>query len=74
MKAETGFDDDKMKEKIKNYLKLDLSSAVAEELNETERLMAYNAQVMRHQLEKAGQETDLDNVMKQIKLKDEETA
>ena len=67
MKAETGFDDDKMKEKIKNYLKLDLSSAVAEELNETERLMAYNAQVMRHQLEKAGQETDLDNVLKQIK-------
>ncbi len=70
MQRETGFNQQQMQEKAKLYLKLDLNSELAKKLGDTEKLFAYNLQVMKQRLEKAGLDTSVETVMSKINLKD----
>jgi len=73
MQEQNKFTNAEMKEKAKAYLKLDLDSETAKtQLSEVERLFAYNLQVMKHQLEKVGDDAGYDSVMSKIKFKNME--
>lgn len=70
MKEQNKLDDEQMLEKAKGYLKMDLNSEMGKQLEGAEKLFAYNLQAMKHQLEKAGEDTSFENVVRRIKLKD----
>ena len=70
MQKEDNLSPEKMYDKAKNYIKLDLESEKAKNLSDAEKLFAHNLQVMKHQLEKAGEDTSINNVMSRINLKD----
>ena len=70
MQQKTGFNDEDMFDKARAYLKMDLGSEIGKQLGETERLFAYNLQVMKNRLEKAGADTSAENVLSKINLRD----
>ena len=70
MQQQDGLSNEKMFDRARNLIKLDLNSEKAKNLSEAQLLFAHNLQVMKHQLEKAGEDTSIDNVMSRINLKD----
>ena len=70
MQQQEGLSNEKMFDRARNLIKLDLNSEKANSLSEAQLLFAHNLQVMKHQLEKAGEDTSVENVISRINLKD----
>lgn len=70
MRQEDKLDTEQMFDKAKAYINLDLNSQMAKNLSDAQRLFAYNLQTLKHQLEKMGEDTSVENVMSKINLKD----
>ncbi len=72
MKADNKFDNEQMLERAKILFNMDLNSEIGKKLEGTEKLLAYNMQVMKHQLEKTGEDGSFESVIRRINLKDTE--
>lgn len=73
LKKDRKFTDDNMKERAEIYLKLNMDdggNGMFSKLRDSEKRFVMALQTMQHQLQKAGEDTSIDNILNKIKMKD----